>query len=418
MLTFDQKKYFERQIQSGYQEDLVLIDHVSEEEVEKILHARLLRMDMYTSIGPVLIAVNPYRILEKGGISIYNEEVAYHYQRLFAYEVAPHIFAIAASAFRNINDTRKNQCVIVSLQFQFDAILFFLRLLENLARGIVLEQLLISVLLIYLSRKTEAAKHLMKYLITVCSGQGIAFQKKQIYREPTLRQNNAVPVKDVTVEKIRLAELNDYGTPTERAVIVFNELCGRDSMAAKMKSRMRRRESIQLPTSRPVALAAGGEVSSQVERELKEAFDELASVNSQGMSVVSLEDLLQIGQVAGMLEDGRVSEAFVGEVARRVLRGGEGLGGGDTDSDQPACFPFPQFQVMIRAIEVEAKHAEQSFSRARRSSAVFDYFAMSVGVDEEVQLASASAGVNPLQVGTVLHCTSLCCTAARDSRAV
>ena len=37
--------------------------------------------DMYTSVGPVLIAVNPYKQLEKGGKGIYSEGVRDYYHR-------------------------------------------------------------------------------------------------------------------------------------------------------------------------------------------------------------------------------------------------------------------------------------------------------------------------------------------------
>lgn len=48
---------------------------------EKVLRNRYMSGDMYTSIGPVLIAVNPYKRLEKGGEGIYAAGVADYYHR-------------------------------------------------------------------------------------------------------------------------------------------------------------------------------------------------------------------------------------------------------------------------------------------------------------------------------------------------
>lgn len=48
---------------------------------KQVLRNRYLSGDMYTSIGPVLIAVNPYKQLEKGGKGIYTAGVADYYHR-------------------------------------------------------------------------------------------------------------------------------------------------------------------------------------------------------------------------------------------------------------------------------------------------------------------------------------------------
>jgi myosin heavy subunit len=44
----------------GQEEDLVLMKDICAEGIQAILAARFLRQEMYTAIGPVLIAVNPY----------------------------------------------------------------------------------------------------------------------------------------------------------------------------------------------------------------------------------------------------------------------------------------------------------------------------------------------------------------------
>ncbi|KAH8046491.1 hypothetical protein JL721_12375 [Aureococcus anophagefferens] len=55
--------------------DLVLLDEISSKGITSELSARYRRGEMYTCIGPVLIAVNPYKLLEKQG-SIYRDGVA------------------------------------------------------------------------------------------------------------------------------------------------------------------------------------------------------------------------------------------------------------------------------------------------------------------------------------------------------
>jgi myosin heavy subunit len=61
VLTDIQKKYYERTMTDGRQEDLVLMQEITPQGVASILTERFYHEDMYTAIGPVLIAVNPYR---------------------------------------------------------------------------------------------------------------------------------------------------------------------------------------------------------------------------------------------------------------------------------------------------------------------------------------------------------------------
>lgn len=61
VLTELQKKQYEKTMTDGRQEDLVLIQDITAQSVQSILTERFYHEDMYTAIGPVLIAVNPYR---------------------------------------------------------------------------------------------------------------------------------------------------------------------------------------------------------------------------------------------------------------------------------------------------------------------------------------------------------------------
>ena len=72
---------------------------------------------MYTSIGPVLIAVNPYMQLSKGGKGIYEPGVRDYFHRKGGGGggfMAPHIYRIAAEAFKDLCTDSRDQCVIVT----------------------------------------------------------------------------------------------------------------------------------------------------------------------------------------------------------------------------------------------------------------------------------------------------------------
>lgn len=62
--TFKIEKCYERILRDGYQDDLTLLAGALDvDEIGNILKARFLSNDIYTSIGPVLIALNPYKFV-------------------------------------------------------------------------------------------------------------------------------------------------------------------------------------------------------------------------------------------------------------------------------------------------------------------------------------------------------------------
>ena len=76
-------------------DDLVMLPKVSEEGILENLRKRYNLQLIYTNIGPVLIAVNPYKDL---GIS--NEDWISCYKGRFRHELPPHIFALAEETYR------------------------------------------------------------------------------------------------------------------------------------------------------------------------------------------------------------------------------------------------------------------------------------------------------------------------------
>jgi myosin-1 len=64
---------------------------------------------IYTYIGPVLIAVNPYKALP-----YFTEREVQQYHGSTAHELPPHIYSTAETMFQNMLIDEENQCVIIS----------------------------------------------------------------------------------------------------------------------------------------------------------------------------------------------------------------------------------------------------------------------------------------------------------------
>ncbi|KAI5800470.1 myosin-1 [Pyronema domesticum] len=89
--------------------DLTLISKITDEEINQNLMKRFQAKSIYTYIGHVLISVNPFRDL-----GIYTDEVLASYRGKNRLESPPHVFAVAESAYYNMNGYKENQCVIIS----------------------------------------------------------------------------------------------------------------------------------------------------------------------------------------------------------------------------------------------------------------------------------------------------------------
>ncbi|CAZ84294.1 unnamed protein product [Tuber melanosporum] len=89
--------------------DLTLISKISNEAINENLKKRFENREIYTYIGHVLISVNPFRDL-----GIYTDLVLASYRGKNRLEVPPHVFAVAESAYYNMNGYKENQCIIIS----------------------------------------------------------------------------------------------------------------------------------------------------------------------------------------------------------------------------------------------------------------------------------------------------------------
>ena len=114
-------------------EDMVLLPKPTDEGITENLKARLVASELYTNIGHVLVAANPYKWL-----NIYDEEHIKKYTHQQRVDVAPHVFATAEAAYRNMVTEDDNQCVIISGESG--------------------------------AGKTEASKQIQTYIAAVCGG--------------------------------------------------------------------------------------------------------------------------------------------------------------------------------------------------------------------------------------------------------
>ena len=86
--------------------DMSKLTFLSEASLLDNVRARYLRQEIYTFVGPTLIAVNPYA--DMGGV--YGAEA----MERTAEDTSPHIYCIGASAIQQLWDDHKNQALIIS----------------------------------------------------------------------------------------------------------------------------------------------------------------------------------------------------------------------------------------------------------------------------------------------------------------
>jgi myosin-1 len=86
---------------------------MTRDSICQVLSRRYEQDRIYTSIGPVLVAVNPYKTVTVGGASIYDDTVARLYYELSPLEVAPHVYKVGSEAYKHLQGSNQSQCVII-----------------------------------------------------------------------------------------------------------------------------------------------------------------------------------------------------------------------------------------------------------------------------------------------------------------
>ncbi|XP_042297849.1 unconventional myosin-IXb-like [Sceloporus undulatus] len=89
--------------------DLCNLPNLTETILLENLKRRFLKQKIYTYVGSILIAINPFKFLP-----IYNPKYVQMYENHQLGKLEPHIFAIADVAYHTMLKKRINQCIVIS----------------------------------------------------------------------------------------------------------------------------------------------------------------------------------------------------------------------------------------------------------------------------------------------------------------
>nr|XP_056723553.1 unconventional myosin-IXb [Euleptes europaea] len=89
--------------------DLCNLPSLTETTLLENLKRRFLKQKIYTYVGSILIAINPFQFLP-----IYNPKYVQLYENHQLGKLEPHIFAIADVAYHTMLKKRLNQCIVIS----------------------------------------------------------------------------------------------------------------------------------------------------------------------------------------------------------------------------------------------------------------------------------------------------------------
>ncbi|KAI8995909.1 hypothetical protein BC832DRAFT_315495 [Gaertneriomyces semiglobifer] len=89
--------------------DFVHLPEITETSIVENLQVRFTGNHIYTFIGNVLVAVNPYKDLP-----IYSQEWVARYKGSNIYEHPPHLYSLAESAYRSLLAQGRDQCVLIT----------------------------------------------------------------------------------------------------------------------------------------------------------------------------------------------------------------------------------------------------------------------------------------------------------------
>ncbi|KYQ88475.1 myosin IC [Tieghemostelium lacteum] len=134
-------------------DDMTLLSKVTNDQILDNLKKRFEKDIIYTSIGDVLIAVNPFK-----QIPIYTDEILEDYVGKSRIELPPHVFSVAEQTYRSMINEKENQCVIISGESG--------------------------------AGKTETAKLIMRYIAQVSGEKGSTSNKKVEHIKSIILETN------------------------------------------------------------------------------------------------------------------------------------------------------------------------------------------------------------------------------------
>ncbi|KAK4296506.1 hypothetical protein Pmani_030996 [Petrolisthes manimaculis] len=92
-----------------WMDDLACLEKLTEEVIVDHLDRRYKSDQIYTYMGDILIAVNPFKYL-----GVYGDRESHLHRGMVKSENPPHIFAMADNAYHNMLHQKQQQCVVIS----------------------------------------------------------------------------------------------------------------------------------------------------------------------------------------------------------------------------------------------------------------------------------------------------------------
>ncbi len=90
-------------------DNLTGLTELNEDTLLQSIRQRYLEDHIYTNVGDILVAVNPFRPLP-----MYNSEWSQAYARPDVSSLSPHVFRVAARAFNAMVQGRRDQVCVIS----------------------------------------------------------------------------------------------------------------------------------------------------------------------------------------------------------------------------------------------------------------------------------------------------------------
>ncbi|XP_062516567.1 myosin-IIIb-like [Corticium candelabrum] len=132
----------------GNVDDLASLARLDEKALLGELETRYNNDVIYTYVGDILVAVNPFKTLP-----IFDKKHAAKYRKVVKSQVPPHIYYVADATYQMMQETGRNQCCVISGESG--------------------------------AGKTESAKYVIKQLIELCHGK-TSLEQKIIQVNPLL----------------------------------------------------------------------------------------------------------------------------------------------------------------------------------------------------------------------------------------